>query len=176
VIPFKNQFALDETFEDRTFTEEFLERFVQEMVRYALILKEQGYRYKFSEASVDVKTRYDIEVNTADTYSAELVRSGVEGFDTYRALLQDYENWCTERGYKALSVTHLRHAMQDKDYRRRSFRDNTRVGKIYSLPSAKIKELVPVVGRVGLLQNPSNTAIELEMPDNLDSQGRLAQW
>ena len=51
VIPFNNRFTPDETFEDKTFTKKFIQRFVSEMLKYTAVLKDQNYEYKFSDTT-----------------------------------------------------------------------------------------------------------------------------
>lgn len=127
IIPFNNRFDSDENFEDRTFTNEFIEIFLGEMIKYALMLKENNYSYKFSDASLSVKEQYDLDSNTPATYALEIISEGVKGFTDFRNLFVDYENWCAENGYKPSSVNVLRRTMKDKGFSRKS----RRIGDIY---------------------------------------------
>lgn len=133
VIPFNNTFKPNESFEEQTFTPEFIQRFIADMVRYAHILKEQNFEYRFSETTKIMKEKYDTDANTAQTYADELVTSNIVGFSNYRNLQMDYENWCAEHGYRASSINVLRRSIDDKDYARRTVResDNGRTHKMY---------------------------------------------
>lgn len=153
VIPFSNTFKPDETFEDRTFTVEFIESFVAEMIKYALQLKEQGYEYKFHSVTKAMKEKYDTAANTAQTYAEELMAQDIKGFLNYRQLAMDYENWCSEHGYTKSTLNVLRRAMDDKDFTRSSARDeNGKQYKVYLMGKNPLAELVKVPGRGGLYQ------------------------
>jgi putative DNA primase/helicase len=145
VIPFDNRFKPDETFEDRTFTKQFIEEFLGEVLAYVAKLREQNYEYRFSETTNAMKEKYDTDANTAQTYAEELVDEGVVGFSNYRNIQMDYENWCQEHGYKPSSVNVLRKAIgDDKGFTRRTARAaDGRYTKVYILPTIESPDLVP---------------------------------
>jgi hypothetical protein len=175
VIPFQNQFKPDEMFEEKTFDDKFVERFIGEMVKYALKLKEQSYEYKFSETTNLMKEKYDTDANTAQTYADELVAADIKGFSNYNNLRMDYENWCIDHGYKPSSINVLRRAMDDKGFERKSSRDeNQRVIKIYAMPGDYEMELVGQ-GRLGLYQLKGSKA-ELDNLTHEEKQEKLGEW
>lgn len=175
VIPFQNQFPPNELFEEETFTDKFIERFIGEMIKYAKILKNQGYEYKFSETTNVMKEKYDTDANTAQTYADELVAADIKGFSNYNALRMDYENWCMDHGYKPSSINVLRRAMDEKGFDRKSTRDeNNRVTKMYALPGDYEMELVGQ-GRLGLYQLKGSKR-ELDNLTHEEKQEKLGEW
>lgn len=175
VIPFNNNFKPDETFIDRTFTDKFIERFLIEMIKYAQLLKEQKYEYRFSEATIHMKEKYDTDANTAQTYSEELVQSDVLGFLNYRMLEQDYESWCVEHGYKRSSINVLRRAMDEQGYSRRSGRDqNNRITKVYLRGDVSYPDLQEVHQRRGLYQLKTSERVDQLDPE--EQQELMANW
>lgn len=150
VIPFQNQFKPDEMFEEKTFTNKFIERFIAELIKYAHQLKDQNYEYQFSDTTVAMKEKYDTDANTAQTYADELAQADVVGFENYNQLRMDYENWCLDHGYKPSSINVLRRAMDEKGFERKSVRAGERISKMYALPGDYEMELVK--GRLGIYQ------------------------
>lgn len=177
VIPFNNRFTPDETFEDKTFTKEFIERFVGELIKYAGILKKARYEYSFSKITTQMKEKYDTEANTAQTYADDLVASDVVGFVNFHVLEVDYQNWCSDNGYKSSSINVLRRAMDEKGFQRRSARDdNGRAMKVYLKGMSAYKDLIRVSGRLGLLQLP-DSGKELDALNNVEQQeDLLKEW
>lgn len=153
VIPFNNRFKPDETFEDRTFTKDFIERFLGEAIKYARKLKENRYEYEFSDTTSQMKEKYDTDANTAQTYIDELAAQEVYGFLNFRLLSTDYENWCLEHGYKPSSINVLRRAADEKGYERKSGRreDGTAI-KLYIMAGSSYTQIDRVEGRLGLYQ------------------------
>jgi phage/plasmid-associated DNA primase len=144
VIPFDNRFKPDETFEDRTFTKQFIEEFLGEVLAYVKVLQEQNYEYRFSAITHAMKEKYDIAANTAQTYAEELAGESVIGFLNYRSLQNDYENWATENGYKPSPISVLRKAMDEQGFARRSARTaDGRVTKVYIIGKIESPELMP---------------------------------
>lgn len=175
VIPFNNRFTPDETFEERTFTKKFIEAFVAEMIKYAQLLKEQKYEYRFSDTTTLMKEKYDTDANTAQTYADELVSNDIAGFLNFRLLQQDYENWCSEHGYKPSSVNVLRRAIDEKGFLRRSARDEGgKAMKIYLKGNAAYNDLVKVGDRLGLYQESGSDA-EVDKLNGQD-EDLLEEW
>lgn len=175
VIPFQNQFPPDEMFEERTFKNHFIERFIAELIKYAHKLKDQKYEYQFSPTTVQMKEKYDTDANTAQTYADELVAADIKGFSNYNSLRMDYENWCMDHGYKPSSINVLRRAMDDKGFERKSTRDeNNRVTKIYAMPGDYEMELVGQ-GRLGLYQLKGSSR-ELDNLTHEEKQEKLGEW
>jgi phage/plasmid-associated DNA primase len=177
VIPFENRFKPDESFEDRVFTDEFIERFVAELVKYAKILKEQNFEYRFSDTTQLMKEKYDTDANTAQTYADELMANDLHAFLNYRLLGTDYENWCLEHGYKPSSINVLRRAIDEKGYIRKSARDeNGRTFKIYAVGSVQYPQLIKVEGRLGLYQATNSEHIEVDKLGEQAQQKLLEDW
>lgn len=174
VVPFQNQFPPNEMFEENTFTDDFIERFIGEMVKYAKKLKDQNYEYEFSDTTQIMKEKYDTDVNTAETYATELIEQDIVGFENYNQLRMDYENWCLDHGYKPSSINILRRAMDEKGFERKSTRDeNNRVVKMYAKPGNY--DMVRVSGRLGLFQSKGSTK-ELDVLNKQEQQDMLKGW
>jgi hypothetical protein len=136
IIPFKQVFTSDPTFEDRTFTPQVFGHLLTEMMRFANKLKDQGYKYKWSAATLAAKADYDMEANNAEEYVKELISEGVVAFTSYNPVRMDYENWCADNGYVALGIGNLKKAMGACGFERVSSRDdNNKVRKVYKLIS-----------------------------------------
>jgi hypothetical protein len=136
VVPFKQVFQSDPTFEERTFTPEFFGELIMEMCRYARKLRDQGYRYKWSAQTLGAKEEYDTEANNAEEYGRELINEGVVAFESFRPLRIDYENCCADNGYTPLGATNLRKAMYALSFERISVRtdiDGPSTVKMYRL-------------------------------------------
>lgn len=177
VIPFENRFRPDEMFEDKTFTDKFIARFVGELIKYALILKEQGYEYKFSTITRTMKEKYDTDANTAQTYADELVWLDIVGFGSYTQLEQDYSNWCSDHGYKNSSINVLRRAMDEKGFERKSVRVDEKIVKMYLLEGAKYTNVKKVDGRLGIYQKTDSPhADDLGRLGEAEKQSMLAGW
>lgn len=169
VIPFKAHFKPDETFEDRTFTQEFIELFLGEMLYYAEKLKEQGFSYKFSPTTLAMKEKYDTEANTAQKYVEDLLEEEIVAFTGFRNVEQDYENWCGDHGYKPSSRNVLRRAFEDKGFTRKSVRrkDKT-VLKLYIAPNTPTQDLTPAgdeaagLFRLGTYKPKTDEVVETE--------------
>lgn len=176
VIPFNNRFKPDETFEDRTFTEKVINRFVAEIIKYAKILEEQKFEYRFGTTTVEMKEKYDTEANTAQTYAEDLVANDVMGYLNFRLLETDYQNWCHENGYKHSSINVLRKAMDEKGYIRRSARNESGAHmKMYLKGSASYPDLRKVEGRLGLYQVEGSEA-EVDKISNSEDEKLLEDW
>jgi len=116
IIPFEAKFADDPTFIDKTFTKDFYEQHLGLFVQWAKRLKEWDYHYHFDDHTQEVKERYDVGTNSATTYLDELNTQYIFGFNSYGNLFTDYQNWCIDNGYTALSNQHLRRATEDYDF------------------------------------------------------------
>lgn len=174
VIPFQNQFKPDEMFEEKTFTNKFIERFIAELIKYAHQLKDQNFEYEFSGTTQAMKEKYDTDANTAQTYADELVEQDIKAFENYNSLRMDYENWCLDHGYKPSSINILRRAMDEKGFERKSTRgDNGKVGKMYALPGNYEMQLVS--GRLGLYQ-VKGSDIDIDKIGEEERQKALGLW
>ena len=176
VIPFQNQFKPDELFEEKTFTKEFIQQFLGEMIKYAVVLKKRKYEYHFSDTTMYMKEKYDTDANTAQTYADELFNQDIYGFLNYRLLYLDYENWCAEHGYRHSSINVLRRAMDEKGFIRRSAKDpDGRITKVYLAGAHKFGELVRVADRNGIYQLASSSAV-VDSLGEPEQQDLLKDW
>lgn len=153
IIPFEAKFADDPTFIDNTFTKEFYEQHLGLFVQWAKQLKAQDYHYIFDEHTQLVKARYDVGTNSATTYLDELNDQYIFGFNTYGNLFTDYQNWCIDNGYAALSTAHLRRATEDYDFHNTTVRgEDNKFIKRYVKKPYTFNELELVTGgmRMGL--------------------------
>lgn len=157
IIPFTRRFESDPTFEERTFNAEMFGRLIAEMCRYARRIKDQGYRYKFSDETLGAKMEYDTEANNAEEYAKHIIGEGVVAFNSFNPVRMDYENWCADNGYVPLGLGNIRRAVQGAGFERISSRElNGKVTKIYRLrtvgPDAELQEVG--LGRPGMFTTP----------------------
>lgn len=134
IVPFSQTFESDPTFEDKVFTTDMFGRLASEMCKYAVQLKKQAYRYKWSADTREAKMEYDTDANNAEEYAKHLVQMGVVGFESFSPVQMHYENWCRDEGYVALGVRNLRRAVTSAGYGRVSVRRGDGVEKEYRLP------------------------------------------
>lgn len=163
IIPFRQRFISDPTFESRIFTPDFFGQLITEMCKYAKQLEHQGYKYKWSAATLAAKMEYDESVNTAEAYVTDLIAEGVVAFDNIGSITDDYIRWCKETGNEPLRVGHLKKAIKPLGFERLSTRLPGKSGtpKIYRLP-ATTSELIEVgMWRQGLYTTPGFTPAEV---------------
>lgn len=166
IIPFNERFISDPTFEQKTFTSEFFGQLISEMCRYAVQLRKQGYRYKWSATTLGAKADYDTEANSAEEYAKDIISEGVVAFDSFNPVRMDYETWCADNGYVPLGVGNMRRALQSLGFERVSVRDDGHVNSQYRLPSFKAAELqVFGMGRPGLFTVSGFQPDEPEKPE-----------
>ena len=175
IVPFPNKFPVDEEFNDRTFTDDFLSGLLWLILEKAKFLRENHYKYAFSPATQTAKSEYDEEANSAEAYRKSLIETGVEAFTNYNQLFKDYQDWCSEHGLVPLGITNVKRVFKpfvgDKA---RSVRVNDKVSKWYFFHDAKTDpaalEQLPM--RLGLkvrpevateLKNMSNDALDEEL-------------
>lgn len=157
IVPFPNKFRVDEEFNDRTFTEEFLSGLLFLILDKAQFLRDNHYRYDFSPATQVAKSEYDEEANSAEGYRKSLLEIGVEAFGNYTQLYQDYQNWCSEHGLVSLGITNVKRVFKpfvaDKP---RSVRINESVQKWYFFYDSKTapSDLVQLPMHLGLKVRP----------------------
>lgn len=165
-IPFKASFPQDNTFDERLFgTEGFLEDLLGEILRTTVILKKNGYSYKFSDQTLKAKEDYDEEVNTAETYFEELVATEIWGFTNFTDLTRDYQKWCDERSYTALGKKSVAHAAKIAGYERKSFRKDGKLVTRYVWEDWDPEELIKLTQRWGMFQKVGSE-IELDESEN----------
>ena len=165
IIPFRERFDSDPTFEDKTFTPEMFGRLISELCRYAVQIRKQGYRYKFSGITLAAKADYDVEANSAEEYAREIIRQGVVAFDSFMPVKMDYENWCAENGYVPLGVGNMRRAVQASGFERITHRAGNGTSKHYRLPNIAEKDIVAMgMGRPGFHTTEGFQPVEPEEP------------
>ena len=152
IIPFNERFVSDPSFEERTFTPEFFSQLIGEMCKYAVRIRDQGYKYKWSAKTLGAKADYDTEANNAEEYAGELIAQGVVAFDSFQPVKMDYENWCAENGYVPLGIGNMRRALQAAGFLRSSrFAAAGKTASIYRIVSVNTKDLQPYgMGRIGM--------------------------
>lgn len=112
IIPFNNRFKSDPTFEEKTFTKEFLGGLLTLILEATHIIRENRYQYRFSDTTLGAKADYDSEVNSAEAFFEYLEANKVEAFSNYAMLKTAYENWCGVEGLVPLGITNLKRAMK----------------------------------------------------------------
>lgn len=151
VIPFSERFKSDPTFEEQTFTQEFFGQLVQELSFYAVQIRQQGYRYKWSGKTLAAKAQYDAEASNAEEYACSIIDEGVVGFNSFNPVRVDYENWCADMGYVPLGVGNLRRSLLGLGFERVTVREGKETAKVYRLPGFDKEGLRPFgMGRPGL--------------------------
>lgn len=151
IVPFNETFVSDPDFERKTFTPEFFAHLVGEMCRYAQQIKKQGYRYKWSAATLAAKANYDIEANSAEEYVKAVIAEGIVAFDSFQPFKIDYENWCGDHGYVPLGMGNLRRAAQALGFDRVTHHNEAGPRKHYRLPTVSASEVQPLgMGRPGI--------------------------
>lgn len=181
IVPFTQRFESDPSFEEKTFTPEMFGRLVAEMCRYAIRLKRQGYKYKWSAATLNAKAEYDTEANSAEEYAKSAIADGVVGFDSFSPVRVDYENWCADNGYVPLGIGNLRRAMQTYGYERMTVAEGHSTTKRYKLPNVGFADMVPLgLGRPGLMTaigfTPPEPKAKVEVPEFKKPNDAIKGW
>lgn len=140
IVPFPATFRDDPTFEDRTFTPEFISSFLHLLLEAANDIANQGYTYPWSKATRTAKEEYDSDVNSAEAFLRHLQQQKVVAFDNYRMLRIRYENWCADQGYVALGSTSLKRVMQKRaQAESKVFRNGDVTHRLFTLYGAEDK-------------------------------------
>jgi phage/plasmid-associated DNA primase len=179
VVPFNNRFPLDETFEERTFTDEFISNFIYELLDHAIALKEAGYKYNWSATTELAKLKYDTEANTAESYFDELAQLDIVGFTNFRNLKMDYTNWCDEAGMQELGKKTLAKVAEERGFNRRTVRlENGRLEKYYLMEGKPFEDMGRLTGiRLGLFQlKGSKQEVVAVQDDNQEALDFLKEW
>lgn len=174
-IPFKASFPQDNTFDEKLFaTDSFLSDLLGEILATTKKLAKNGYSYNFSQKTLQAKEDYDEEVNTAETYFEELLRTDVWGFTNFTDLTKDYQKWCDERSYTALGKKQIAHAAKIIGYERKSFRRDSKLTTRYVCENWDPEELTEIPQRWGMFQK-NNSDVELAQSENTvdDNYGKL---
>lgn len=179
IVPFLKVFTSDPTFNDRAFTPETLAEIVLEMMRYAKILRDQDYLYKWSGVTTSSKAEYDIEANNSEEYAKELVGRGVVAFDNFVKVRTDYENWCLSNGYVPLGMGNMRRAITTVGYNRITVSDTSgKTKKIYRLTTiGPDVDLIPMsLPMLGFYTAPGFSLPDIPTPAPSEAeQGKLIE-
>jgi phage/plasmid-associated DNA primase len=165
-IPFNASFPQDNTFDEKLFNKKgFLSDLLGELLETTTLLADNSYKYDFSNQTVIAKQDYDEEVNTAETYFDELIKTDIWGFTNFTDLTKDYNNWCDERSLSALGKKHISHAAKSASYHRRAYRDDNKLITRYVFGDLELEEMKEVAGRWGMFQK-TNSNIEIVTKEN----------
>jgi phage/plasmid-associated DNA primase len=178
VVPFNNTFPLDETFENKTFTDEFISNFVNDLLTHTNIIKDNGFRYAWSTKTEQAKLKYDTEANTAESYFDELNQLEIVGFTNFRHLKMDYDNWCDEAGMQPLGRKTLAKVADDRGFGRKTIRVNEKPSNYYLAEGFAFEDMRSLGGmRLGLLQKRnSDQEIAPVGDDNQEALQLLKDW
>jgi phage/plasmid-associated DNA primase len=142
ILPFPAQFKDDPGFDDRTFTPEFLSGLVQLILEETHVIRDNGYRYKWSDATMKAKDQYDNDVNSAESFFEYMKEIGVVGFYNYTMLKLHYENWCSSNGLVPLGMTTLKRTMTNEaSVVRKAYRLSDKVVQRYQFAEAADADL-----------------------------------
>lgn len=167
ILPFPAHFADNPSFEDKTFTPEFLGGLVTLILEATHTIRDNGYRYKWSDATIKAKEAYDSEVNSAEAFVEYLEKSGVVGFFNFSVLKLNYENWCGQNGYVPLGITTLkRTVVNETGAERRSIRDNGKVVNRYHFAEVANEDLTWLDNGYGLRTVSSSEVLERSTSDS----------
>lgn len=126
-VPFPAHFKDDPTFEQRTFTPEFLGGMLTLFLEAARDIRGRGYKYDWSEQTQAMKQSYDDSVNSANSYVDYIESKHVRGFYNWRILLLNYQDWCAINGHTALYLNNLKVSMKRFTPVKRAVRDDDKV-------------------------------------------------
>jgi phage/plasmid-associated DNA primase len=165
-IPFKASFPQDNTFDERLFNKKgFLSDLLGEILNATKKLRNSNYDYNFSNQTVIAKQDYDEEVNSAETYFEELIRTDIWGFRNFTDLTRDYHKWCDERSYTALGKKAISHAAKTVGFERKSFKDDGKLMTRYVCNDHDPQDLVELQHRWGMFQK-IDTDVELAINES----------
>lgn len=151
IVPFPAHFRDDPSFEDNTFTPEFLSGLIELILEATRTIRDNGYRYKWSDQTIKAKESYDNEVNSAEAFLDYLRESGIVGFYNYALLKINYENWCSHNGLIPLGVTTLKRTIGNEvGVIRKAVRDEGKVVNRYFFAKVVDEDLVWLDNGYGL--------------------------
>lgn len=168
IIPFRNTFADNPTFEDDTFTDEFLGGLLTLVLEATHVIRDNRFKYRFSEATEMAKADYDASVNSVEGFFNHLMEKKVEGFDDYLQLRHAYEAWCDREGVVALGKDNIKKSINALgDVQRKSVRTEID-GKIHIAKRYFFGHSLTTVGLErltnGLYVRPMTAKAEEETP------------
>jgi phage/plasmid-associated DNA primase len=110
-IPFNAHFKDNPTFERDTFTPEFLGGLFQLILDTAVEIRDNGNKYQWSPATMDMKKQYDDSVNSAEAFIKHLIDLHIMGVYNYAFLESNYRDWCSREGHIPLSIQTLKRTL-----------------------------------------------------------------
>ena len=123
VIRFREKFAENNTFESSVFTKENAEILIAQMIIFARKIKSNGVKYKWSEKTLEDKSNYDKEANSAVEFVHECINNGLIGALNYRSINNYYTEWCDLNSMNVLSKTTLKNELSLAGFSLKSQRD-----------------------------------------------------
>lgn len=111
LVPFREHFKDDPTFEKRNFTIKNIEVFLGQLVKYAIMIRDAN-GFTWSADAQSAKTLYDANANSAVTYFREKKAMGLIGALNFRCLYENYTNFCELSGSQQLSKPSFRNEME----------------------------------------------------------------
>lgn len=143
ILPFPATFKDDPSFEDKTFTDAFLGGMITLILEATHTIRDNGYRYHWSDATVKAKAQYDNDVNSVEAFLDYMNDAGIVGFYNYAVLKNLYETWCSHQGLVALGMTTLKRTFTNEaGVVRKSVRENGSVINRYFFAKALDADLV----------------------------------
>lgn len=147
-IPFNNKFKSDPTFEERTFTKDFIEGFLYLIIEATRTIREFNYNYEniFGDITNNVRLDYQLEANSAEAYFEEMVEAGMVAFTGFGQLHNDYMQWCADNGHAHFRVRQFAKVGKKMGFERQSYRklevddNDNNVGNWYRIPGDWNKE------------------------------------
>lgn len=131
IVQFRNKFTDDPTFEERTFTSDFLNGFLQVLIDAAKSMRDNGYKYDWSETTQAVKSAYDEQANSSESFAKWLVENDVAFFVNFKWLNDAYVHWCANYAHETVRPGDLRSAVLAVGYRRSSIKINGKNKEIF---------------------------------------------
>jgi phage/plasmid-associated DNA primase len=175
ILPFPAVFKDDPSFEDRTFTDEFLGGMITLLLEQTKVIRDNGYRYKWSDATLKAKEAYDNDVNSAEAFLEHMKESGIVGFFNYSVLRLEYENWCAQNGLVPLGTTTLKRTMTNEvGAIRKPVRHENKVVQRYFFPEVVDQELVWLDNGYGLRNKEEALIVEKVLAK--DNQKLSEEW
>jgi phage/plasmid-associated DNA primase len=174
VVQFNRTFTIDETFEARTFTPEFLGAFLTRLLDMAREISANNYCYEWSTVSQQTKEDYDDEANSVMAFIKDIKSNhpDIIGWTNYAFLRQYYENWCSQNGYTALGIKNLKQIMRSNmKLDSHVVRCNDGVKRL--LLFKKAQTIQTVVGVVVSVDDKALAELSLEHETNGNKSDRL---
>lgn len=112
-IPFPAHFKDNPNFERETFTPEFLGGMVTLALEEAQALRDRGYRFEWSPATIAMQKEYNDSVNSAEAFVQYLKEKNVLGVFNWGVLERNYHFWCSDEGRSELGRQTLKRVLHN---------------------------------------------------------------